>query len=541
MLARLQTATFFPIFKTNVNGLCHLLFNQLCTKIESTQVTESPEVPSWAKVNPASVYEDDDSVSPTVTSWIEGRRLDDPRKVAQRFLGETTESDVVTISKILNKRYSSPEEVAEALDGCDISISENKVERLMKRYSHDWVVAFGVFKWAKVQAWYTHSPKLYNFMVDILGKAKQFHLMWEQIEEMNNLGGYISWFTMAKAMRRLARAGKYKEAIDAFRGIERFGLRKDVTALNNLMEALIKENSVEHAYEIFSEFKKLVQVNDISFNILINGWCKVRRLDDAKKIMEDMEKHGFLPDEFSYSCFLNVYCHDKDFQKVYALLDEMRDKGCRPRVVTYTIVMHALGKAKKTNEALGFYEKMIESSCVPDAPFYNSLIFILGKAGRLKDAREVFYSMPKQGVTPSAITYTTMISCACDYSREDEALKLLKKMERASCKPDIKTYTPLLKLFCKKKRMEVLYFLLNHMINNNVRIDVEAYSLLITRLCKSEEVEHACSFFEEMVSKGMVPRDSPYKRLITELEARNMVEAKEYIEKLMLNAKGIIC
>lgn len=540
MLTKLLTARQFCISKTNVNAFRSLFFNPLCTKIEPTQVTESPELPSWAKVNPASAHEDDDDfVIPSLANWIETRRLDDPCKLVQQFIDETTETEVDKISKILKNRYSSAEEAAQALDGCGLSVSENTVEQLLKRFSHHWVPAFGVFKWAKLQAGYKHSPELYDLMIDILGKAKKFQLMWELIEEMNNLEGYISLSTMTKAMRRLARVCMYKEAIDVFRGIERFGLSKDVVALNNLMDALMKEKSVEHAYEVFLEVKKSIPVNEQSFNILINGWCRARQLDKARKIMEDMEKHGFKPDTFSYTCLVDAYCGDKDFRKVYALLDEMNDKGCTPNIVTYTILMHALGKAKQVNEALKVYEKMKENGCVPDASFYNSLIFILGKAGRLKDAREVFDDMSKQGVAPNALTYTTMISCVCDHSLEEEALKLLKKMEEESCKPDLGTYAPLLKMCCKKKRMKVLYFLLNHMFNNDVSIDVGTYSLLITGLCKSGKVEHACSFFEEMVSKGLVPQYSPYKRLLKELEAKNMVETKENIEKLMLQAKEL--
>ena len=137
MLTRLQRARPFSVSKTDVNPLRYLLFNQLCTKIESTQVPESPELPSWAKADPASACEDDDFVIPSLANWIETRSLDDPGKVVQQFLYEATELDVDKMSKILKNRYSSPEEAAQALDGCGLSVSENTVEQLLKRFSHE--------------------------------------------------------------------------------------------------------------------------------------------------------------------------------------------------------------------------------------------------------------------------------------------------------------------------------------------------------------------------------------------------------------------
>ncbi|GMY27349.1 pentatricopeptide repeat-containing protein At3g22670, mitochondrial-like [Fagus crenata] len=547
MLSKFQTFKLLshslPQRKTNINPLPYIfLYNSLCTITDSTQVTESPELPSWLKFgetqNPSTPDSDDDFVIPSLAHWVENHKLHDHSKVVKQMLTEITETDVDKISKILKNRYPSPDNVAEALNGSGFVASNSLVEQLLKRFSNDWVPAFGVFIWAKTQTGYRHSPELFDSMVDILGKSENFETMWELVEEMNELGRYVTLVTMSKVMRRLARAGRYKEAIEAFRKIEQFGVSKDTNAMNVLMDALVKESSVEHAHDVFLEFKEVIPLSSHSFNVLIHGWCKARKLDHAKKAMEDMEKHEFPPDVVSYTCFVEAYCREKDFRKVNEILDEMEGKGCRPNVVTYTIVMHALGKAKQVNEALEVYEKMKRNCCVPDASFYGSLIFILGKAGRLKDARDVFEDMTKQGVSRDVLAYNTLISCYCAHLQEETALKLLQKMEEDACKPDLKTYAPLLKMCCRKKRMKVLYFLLDHMFRNDISIEVGTYSLLVRGLCKNGKLEHACLFFEEMVLKGMVPKDSTYKMLMEQLEGKSMTKAKEHIAKLMSPAKN---
>lgn len=503
----------------------------------ATTESESPELPAWVMFSdnptPPNADSDDDFVIPSLAHWVDSHTMHfdaKPKVVTQTF----DENDVEAISTVMKERCSSPEVVAQSLDLCRFQASSNLVRQILKRFSNDWVPAFTFFKWAKAQTGYRHSPELYNLMVDILGKSKEFGLMWELVEEMAQLEeGYVTLDTMVKVMRRLARAHKHEDAVEAFHRMGEFGVNKDTAALNALMDALVKGDSVEHAQSVLLEFKSLVPLSSHTFNVLIHGWCKVRNFDQARKAMEDMKEHGIDPDVFSYTTFIEAYCRDKDFRKVDQVLEEMKGNGCPPNAVTYTIVMHALGKAGQLSEALEVYEKMKSDGIVPDTPFYSSLIFILGKAGRLKDARDVFEDMPKQGVVRDVVTYNTMISTACAHSREETALRLLKEMEGTSCKPELETYHPLLKMCCKKKRMKVLKFLLDHMFSNDLSPDVGTYTLLVHGLCKGGKLEDACSYLEEMVLQGLTPKHGTLRLLAGELESKSMLKEKEHVEELM--------
>ncbi|XP_059649458.1 pentatricopeptide repeat-containing protein At3g22670, mitochondrial [Cornus florida] len=518
----------------------------------TTSMTESPELPGWIKFsetenNPVTTNgsnhpEDEDFLLPTISHWVENHKFQDQKfpNSSEGILSDSViNNDVDKISKILSKPFRSPDDVLQGLNGCaSVDVSESLVQQLLKRFSNQWISAFGFFKWAKLQMGFNHPPDSYNSMVDILGKSKKFELMWELMEEMDELGGCITLVTMTKVMRRLARSGRYEDAIEAFRKMEQFGVMKDVAAVNALMDALVKEQSVEHAQNVFIEFKNYIPPNPHTFNILIHGWCKVRQMDRARKTMEEMENHGFHPDVLSYTCFIEAYCRDKDFRKVDAVLEEMQQKGCPPNAVTYTIVLHAFGKAKEINKAIEVYKKMKRDGCILDSWSYSSLIYILSSAGRLRDACDIFEDMPNHGVTPDILTYNTMITAACNHSREEDALKLLQRMEESHCKPDLKTYHPLLKMCCRKKRIKVLSFLLSHMLKNDVSLELGTYSLLVQGLRKSGKLEHACSYFEEMVSRGFIPRVSTYEMLIEELARKGMEKAKKQIEELMLRSRG---
>ncbi|XP_050218399.1 pentatricopeptide repeat-containing protein At3g22670, mitochondrial-like [Mercurialis annua] len=511
-----------------------LLLKTLPTPLITPDSPELTDLPTWFTNAKNPQLPDGDFIIPSLTEWVEPHNHTTTVEIGNHLLFQREASDIDTLSEILNKHYPSTDGVVEALHGCGVNPTVGLISQLLNRFSNNWVPAFGVFTWAKTQTGYVHSPELYDLMVDILGKRKEFSLMWDLVGEMKDLKGYVSLVTMTKVMRRLAKAGNFQDAIEAFRGIEKFGLSIDIEAVNVLMDALVKGGSVEQAYSVFTEFKESIPVDLHSFNVLIHGYCRARMSDNARMIMNEMVKHGFQPDVVSYTCFIELYCTLKDFRNVDAVLAEMQENDCKPNVITYTICMHALGKAKQVTKALEVYETMKRNGCVPDTSFYSSLIYILSQSGRLKDAWDVFEDMKQQGVNRDLVTYNTMITSACTHLDEENSLKLLRRMEEDSCKPDIQTYAPLLKMCCRKKRIKVLKFLLTHMFKNNVSIELGTYALLVNGLCRSGQLELACSFFEEMVLKGMIPRDRSYKMLVEELEKNNLTEAKEKIQNLML-------
>lgn len=529
-----------------MNGECSLLCSSFCSVTVSKEVDElndvkeSPELPSWVKFSEKGVgrsSQDDDFVLPSISHWVDAHKIVDVKVGLESRVGDFGGSDIDKISRILNNTFDSTDDVVQALNDCGVDVSNELVDQVLKRFSNNWIMALGYFKWAQMQTGFKHSPDSYNMIIDILGKSKNFDLMWEMVEEMDRLGGHVTFRTMTKVMRRLAKACQYNDVIETFRSMDRFQLQKNVVVLNVVVDLLAKERSVELAQDVYIEFRNQITPNLLTYNILLRGWCKAGKIDKARQIMEEMQNSGICPDVISYTSFIDAYCHEKNFRKVDEILEEMQQNSCPPNVVTYTIIMHARGKAKEIDEALAISETMKKNGCAPDSAFCSSLIYILGKAGRLKDAQDVFEDMPNQGLIPDVLTYRTMITHACRHLQEEKALKLLQKMEENQCPPDLDTYLPLLKMCCRLKRMKMISFLLSHMLRNDVSFGLGTYMVLIRGLYNNGKLEHACSFFEEAVQRKFIPPKGIYNDLVKKLEEKGMGKAKKRIEELMLLAK----
>ncbi|KAJ0978834.1 hypothetical protein J5N97_014308 [Dioscorea zingiberensis] len=504
-------------------------------------ISESHELPDWFKVRqnePSSdVFDSDDDFMIPADNQV----ISDCRTVVRKVLpGEIVDGCVDEICEILKNKFSSHETVGLALDACSVKVSKSLVDKILRRFNNDWVPAFGFFKWVDSRPEYgKHSPGSYDMMVDILGKCKQFELMWQLVDGMMQCGRLVSLSTMTKVIRRLAGARRWDDAIETFHDLELFGVKKDCLAMNVLLDSLCKERNVNYARDVFLMLRSQIPPNASSFNILIHGWCKAGKLDEAKQTIKEMSDFGFTPCVISYTNMIEAYCIKKDFESVDAILAEMRCQGCLPNVVTYTIIMHSLGKANRIQEALQVCDKMGRDGCVPDTSFYNSLIFILSRAGRLADANHLYEEMCKDGIPLNATTYNTLISASCNHSQVENAFKLIKEMGESSCKPDTKSYHPLLKLCCKRKWTKLLTYLLLDMFEKDVSLDPGTYTLLVQGLCRYGKLQQSCLLFEEMVLKGISAKPHTFNLLLEALDRNSIYGAKEKIHQLMLHAQSM--
>lgn len=534
--------------------LASLFFNSRPQKIPALcnfhsgfcNVVYSHELPDWfrfAEGEQSCDFDSEDFLLPTQLESFDVRP--DNQKVRERMAfvqiepSKFIDDDIDQISDVLKVRFGSPEEVVLSLSNYSPKVSEYFVDRILKRFSDDWISALGFFLWTGAQMGYNHSPDSYDMMVDILGKSKQFDTMWILVEEMNQLGGLISLSTMTKVIRRLAGAARWKDAIRAFHDMEHFGTKKDTMAMNILLDSLCKERSVMRARDAFLDLRRDIPPNSTSFNILIHGWCKARKLKEAWQLLEEMKEFSFKPCVITYTSLIEAYCMDKDFLKVEDVLSEMRAQGCPPNVITYTIIMHSFGKANDTRAAFSVFEQMKGDGCLPDTSVYNSLIYILARAGQLREAFGVYDEMNEKGISPNVTTFNTLIKAACCHSQEENALKFLVKMDESSCTPDLKTYSPLLKLSCWRKWTRVVLYLVGHMFRRDVCLDLGTYTLLVRGLCRVGKLKHACIFYEEMVLKGFVPKSQLNVMLLGLLNRKNMDAAKLRVEKLMLRAQNM--
>ncbi|KEH16830.1 putative pentatricopeptide [Medicago truncatula] len=87
-----------------------------------------------------------------------------------------------------------------------------------------------------------------------------------------------------------------------------------------------------------------------SYNIIINGLCKIKIVDEALNLFTEMHCK---PNTVTYNSLIDLLCKSDRVSDAWKLLDQMHDRGQRPNVITYTSLLHALCKNHHVDKAIG--------------------------------------------------------------------------------------------------------------------------------------------------------------------------------------------
>ncbi|KAK6233265.1 hypothetical protein SCA6_003338 [Theobroma cacao] len=194
---------------------------------------------------------------------------------------------------------------------------------------------------------------------------------------------------------------KTRLGFEAFKRAGDYAFKLSVTSCNPLLSALVKENEIGDLDYVYKEMiRRRVEVNVISFNIIINGMCKVGKLNKARDAIQDMKAWGFLPDVFTYNALINGYCKKGGIGKMYkadAILKEMIESEVRPNEITFNILIDGFSLNVRT--------QMEKDGRRANVVTYNVLIKGFCKKGKLEDANGLLNEMLEKGLIPNRTTY----------------------------------------------------------------------------------------------------------------------------------------
>ncbi|KAL5783194.1 hypothetical protein ACOSP7_008223 [Xanthoceras sorbifolium] len=228
--------------------------------------------------------------------------------------------------------------------------------------------------------------------------------------------------------------GKPDEATKIFWYIMNNDLSPSPATFNIMINGLCKNNYADYALTLFWYLRSCGFVPQlITYNTLINGLCKAGRVQAAKRIlkelgesviaalvkegrtkeatdyMEQMMRSGIQLDIVSYNTLINLYCREGNLEAVSKLLCDMEKRGLECDKYTHTIMINGLcrsGDIKRATEHLysmnmeGFDSKLVAYNCVVDG---------LGKAGQIDHAMEMFKSMERK----DTFTYSSVVHNLC--------------------------------------------------------------------------------------------------------------------------------
>lgn len=102
-----------------------------------------------------------------------------------------------------------------------------------------------------------------------------------------------------------------------------------------------------------------MEFDTITYNSMINGFCKHNRLDDAKRIFDLMATKGCSPNVVTFNTLIDGCCRDKRVEDGVELLREMSRRGLVADTVSYNTLIHGFCQMGDLSAAHDLFDEMI--------------------------------------------------------------------------------------------------------------------------------------------------------------------------------------
>ncbi|KAK9742630.1 hypothetical protein RND81_03G186800 [Saponaria officinalis] len=434
------------------------------------------------------------------------------------------------VQNILKKfSYSSNEERAEALDNCELSLSDDLVLDVLRRHHSDWNSAFQFFNWVTSVAdlsGYTPSSEAYNGMLGTLGKARQFEELQQIFDEMFKRG-VMNQRSYDIVLHRYAAAHKIDDAIEFFYKREQYGLELDLAAFQSLLMSLCRYKHVETAEDLFHAKKEEFRYDIKTWNIILNGWCVLRNLHETKRFWNELVHSDCKPDKYSYGTYINSLCKSGKVSSAVKLFRSMWENGCTPDTVICNSVIDGLCFKKRVPEALEIFREMDAKGCQPNVSTYNCLIKYMCKIRRMEMASKLLSEMEEKGgdCTPNDMTFIYLLTVA---KKPDEVVSLLDRMKRQGCEMTGDVYNLVLRLYLSWDSEEHVQSTWADMSRDGIGPDQRSYTVMIHKRYDQGKLKDALDYFKEMTLKKLTPE--PRTMLLVNAMKSKLEEKQQFFD-----------
>lgn len=449
-------------------------------------------------------------------------------------------ADVEKVYRILRKFHSRVPKLELALQESGVLVRAGLTERVLNRCGDAGNLGYRFFVWASKQPGYRHSYDAYKSMTKILGKMRQFGVVWALIEEMRKeYPQLLSPEVFVVLMRRFASARMVKKAIEVLDEMPKYGCEPDEYVFGCLLDALCKNGSVKEASSLFEEMRFRFSPTIKHFTSLLYGWCKEGKLMEAKVVLVKMREAGFEPDIVVYNNLLNGYSVAGKMMDAFHLLEEMRRNCCEPNAASYTTLVQALCAREKMEEAMKVFSDMERNGCEADVVTYTTLISGFCKWGKTEKGHELLDIMLQKGHTPNTTTYLYLMLAHEKKEELEECLELMEEMRKIGVWPDLSIYNTVIRLACKFGETKDGMRMMNELEANGLSPGVDTFVIMINGLVENGCLVQACEYFNEMVGRGLLaaPQYGIMKDLLNSLLRGDKLELAKEIWSCIL-AKG---
>ncbi|KAL3002532.1 hypothetical protein AAZX31_08G059100 [Glycine max] len=401
----------------------------------------------------------------------------------------------------------------------------------------------------------------YNIMMDGLCRNHMLSDARGLMDLMMRNGVYPDTVAYSTLLHGYCSRGKVFEAKSVLHEMIRNGCQPNTYTCNTLLHSLWKEGRTLEAEEMLQKMnEKCYQPDTVTCNIVVNGLCRNGELDKASEIVSEMWTNGptsldkgnsfaslinsihnvsnCLPDGITYTTLINGLCKVGRLEEAKKKFIEMLAKNLRPDSVTYDTFIWSFCKQGKISSAFRVLKDMERNGCSKTLQTYNALILGLGSNNQIFEIYGLKDEMKEKGISPDICTYNNIITCLCEGGKAKDAISLLHEMLDKGISPNVSSFKILIKAFSKSSDFKVACELFEVALNICGRKEA-LYSLMFNELLAGGQLSEAKELFEVSLDRYLTLKNFMYKDLIARLcQDERLADANSLLYKLIDKGYG---
>ncbi|KAK9724042.1 hypothetical protein RND81_05G044000 [Saponaria officinalis] len=265
----------------------------------------------------------------------------------------------------------------------------------------------------------------YTTVISALVKAGSMDRARLVLAEMNKIGVPANLVTYNILLKGYCQQLQIDKAKDLMRDMtDNVGILPDVVSYNTLIDGCILVDDSAGALEYFNEMRvRGIAPTKISYTTLMKAFALSGQPKLANKVFDEMLKDPRVKvDQVAWNMLVEGYCRMGLIEEAKKVVERMREYGFHPNVSTYGSLANGIALARKPGEALLLWNEVkercaprgdgeaIDSSMppriYPDEGLLDTLADICVRAAFFMKALEIVACMEENGISPNKTKFT---------------------------------------------------------------------------------------------------------------------------------------
>lgn len=351
----------------------------------------------------------------------------------------------------------------------------------------------------------------------------------------------------------MRREGHYIEVVEAVVEKWRAAAPPDAYSYSLAMNACAQMGDYQRSWKLLKRAEAVHSIppTDWMWAALLKACARARRLDEALRVVADLEGRGVRLNSFMINTLMDAHARAGDWQGTLHLLEAhkpdllQRSRGGvlaverKTLTIAYTIAITALGRGRQWRRALEMlYVDMPRDGVTPDVVVYGSLMHACGRARQWTEVVRLFRHMKDTAkLSPNLIVCNSALQAYywSDAEHWREALSLLKEMEKGKypqARPNHETYRVVFHVlgkFASASEARTFYDSLPPSIPPSAKIAAE----VLLAYANADDGAGALAFLRHLQHAGPSPDGLCFSRAVLACGRAGMVEdAKELLHEM---------